>query len=79
VPEAIEDLQRSDSVREAETVDGEPVITNAPPLSFSEAEHRDVHCPTYGEHTREVLRDLGYTEDEVDDLVASESVFEERD
>lgn len=79
IPEAIEDLKRSESVREAKNEDGATVITNSPPLSFSEAEYRDIHAPSYGEHTREVLNEHGYTEGEVAALIETESVFEERD
>ena len=47
--------------------------TTAFPVDFSvtPADVTRRHAPRLGEHTREVLADLGYTEDRIDDLLAA--------
>jgi len=51
----------------------QPVINH--PLNFSAADGGfERHAPALGEHTREVLGELGYDEETIDDLVA-EGVF----
>jgi crotonobetainyl-CoA:carnitine CoA-transferase CaiB-like acyl-CoA transferase len=52
--------------------DGEPIDVLRPPLTFSDTPasvRRGV--PAAGAHTREVLAEIGYDADEVDELIAA--------
>jgi crotonobetainyl-CoA:carnitine CoA-transferase CaiB-like acyl-CoA transferase len=52
---------------------GSPVKLSATPTSIRRG------APLFGEHSREVLREIGYGEDEIDRLVASGAVRDGRD
>ena len=40
------------------------------------ARESESHAPLYGEHTREILKELGYSAAEVDKMVAGKAVTE---
>lgn len=48
-----------------------PVTMPAAPVNFSDADYRTRHAsPAYGEHTRELLEELAYTSEDVEQLVS---------
>ena len=55
-----------------------PMIMPAAPVSFSHDRYQaGVGTPAYGEHVREVLAELDYSDDEINELIANQAVGEE--
>jgi len=81
---SVEEVLESEQIRARGMVDElehsvagpQPVINH--PLNFSGVSGGfERHAPALGEHTRTVLRELGYDEDTIDELV-EEGVFGDR-
>ena len=53
-----------------------PVRTIGVPIKFSKTPARVRHgAPVYGEHTRDVLREYGFSDAEIDGMVADGAVY----
>ncbi|WP_293779890.1 formyl-CoA transferase [uncultured Oxalicibacterium sp.] len=72
---ADESLRKSGSVVEVEHADrGEKYLTVGSPIKFSDLTPEITASPLLGEHTDEVLAQLGYTKEQIAELHATKSV-----
>lgn len=68
-------IQHNDMILEIERENGDTFKTTGSPVDMSEAEFEVNHAPPeIGRHTREVLRELGYDDNEIDRLSDEEAI-----
>lgn len=72
-------VQHNDMILEVDREDGERFKTTGFPVSMSESDHEVRHSPPpIGNNTREVLAELGYEDEEIEELVRTGAVPDER-
>jgi crotonobetainyl-CoA:carnitine CoA-transferase CaiB-like acyl-CoA transferase len=74
IPDVVDDphLRERGMLRECETESGEEVVVPSIPMKLSQLSPLDAdEIPDAGEHSRSVLRGIGYSEEEIEELAAN--------